>query len=75
MNMKITVPCDVEIRRFYRMYVTVDENATDAEIKAAARKDILDYGEEVLTPDPDLNIESHDIFAIIPDHDAEWTEE
>lgn len=32
---KLIVPCDICIKRFYRGYVKVDENATDEEIRKA----------------------------------------
>ena len=33
---KLIVPCDVAIKRFYRMYVEVGEEATEDEVKAKA---------------------------------------
>ncbi len=68
--MKIVVPCDVEIRRFYRTYVTVDEDTSDAEIVRKAKAEILEHQDAVLTPDPDLDIEAHDIFAVNPNRDS-----
>lgn len=71
--MKIVVPCDVEIRRFYRAYVTVDEDASDVEIVRKMKAEILEHQDSVLTPDPDLDIEAHDIFAVNPNRDS-WIE-
>ena len=65
--MKIVVPCDVEIRRFYRTYVTVDEDTSDAEIVLKAKA-------EILSPDPDLDIEAHDILNVCLDSEN-WLED
>lgn len=72
--MKIVVPCDVEIRRFYRAYVTVDEDASDAEIVRKMKAEILEHQDSVLTPDPDLDIEEHDILNVCPDS-QNWLED
>ena len=74
---KITVPCDVCIKRFYRAYVEVDENATADEVKAALIEDLLDGGniDEKLSPDIDLEPSEHeeqDICWINPDFDGSW---
>ena len=71
---KMIVPCDVAIRRFYRMYVTVDRDAVHQEIEDAVRSELMaatDY-DAILTPDPDLDIEGHDVLEITPDNDGAW---
>lgn len=73
--MKIIVPVNVCLRRYYRAYATVDENATDEEIVESVREDILLHGDTVLNPDPDLDIEEGDIVFIEPDCGESWTEE
>ena len=72
--MKLIVPCDICIKRFYRGYVKVNENATDEEIRKAMVESILKYQDAELTEDPDIEIEEHDITAIEIDHSSEWTE-
>lgn len=72
--MKIVVPCDVEIRRFYRTYVTVDEDTSDAEIVLKAKAEILEHQDAVLSPDPDLDIEAHDILNVCLDSEN-WLED
>lgn len=72
--MKIVVPCDVEIRRFYRTYVTVDEDTSDAEIVLKAKAEILEHQDAVLSPDPDLDIEERDILNVCPDSEN-WLED
>lgn len=68
--MKITVPCNVSIRKFYRMYVSVDENASESEIVEVAKNKILEMSEPEfnyeMIPDPDLEIEEHDILGVEP---------
>ena len=71
---KIVVPCDVEIRRYYRMYVTVDEDASLVAIINKARTEIVEHQDAVLVPDPDLDIENHDIFYVNPDREN-WLED
>lgn len=73
--MKKIVPCDVCIKRFYRGYVSVDENADSEEISHAMKSIILKGQDAELTEDPDLDIEDHDIVFIQPREDDGWTEE
>ena len=73
--MKLIVPCNVTIKRFYRAYVEVDENATDEEIRKAMIEAILEHQDAELCEDPDLEIENHDIVNIEIDHEAAWTED
>lgn len=72
--MKLIIPCNVCIKRFYRGYAEVDENATDEEIRKAMIKAIVDNQDKELTEDPDLEIEDHDIVYVEVDHEGEWTE-
>lgn len=72
--MKLIVPCNVTIKRFYRAYAEVDENATDEEIRKAMIEAILEHQDAELVEDPDLEIEEHDICYIEIDHDAACTE-
>jgi len=71
---KMVVPCDVAIRRFYRMYVTVDRDASGKEITDAVHGELLAANDQdaILTPDPDLDIEAHDVLEINPDTDGCW---
>lgn len=71
---RMVVPCDVAIRRFYRMYVTVDRDAGDQEIADAVHGELLAANDQdaILTPDPDLDIEAHDVLEIRPDEDGSW---
>ena len=39
--MKLIIPCNVIIKRFYRTYAEVDENATDEDIRKAMIEAIL----------------------------------
>ena len=54
---------ELEIRRFYRVYVE-DENdsLTGSEITDKAKEEVLEHQDAVLTEDPDLEIELHDIL-------------
>lgn len=72
--MKI-VPVDACIKRFYRGYVTVEENATNEEIRAAAEESILQNLDNAFDLDPDMDIEEDDIVFISPDEEGSWTEE
>ena len=68
---KIIVPCDVAITRYYRQYVRVDVSAGKDDVIAAAYDDILNAADQddVLTIDPDLDIEHDDIRWVNPDMD------
>ena len=39
--MKLIIPCNVIIKRFYRTYAEVDENATDEDIRKAMIEEIV----------------------------------
>lgn len=69
---KITIPCDVCIKRFYRTYITVEEGTEPYEVFKKMNAEILEQQDDALTPDPDLEIEDHDIVFIEPDWDASW---
>lgn len=73
--MTLVVPVDVCIRRYYRAYARVEENATDAEIIASVKEAIERNQDRELMEDTDLEIESDDFEWFEVDHDAEWTEE
>lgn len=73
--MKKVVPCDVAIKRFYRTYVVVDEEATDEEVMAAVKSQIVERQDESIMLDPDLEIEEDDILGILPDDDGTWLED
>ena len=73
--MKLVVPVNVCIKRFYRTYAYVDENATDEQICNAVKEMIYEEQDKALTTDPDLEIEDGDIEHIHIDHDGEWSEE
>lgn len=71
---RMVVPCDVAIRRFYRMYVTVGKDAGDQEIANAVHSELREASDPdaILTPDPDLDIEPRDVLEIHPDMDGCW---
>lgn len=73
--MKLIVPCNVCIKRFYRAYVEADENATDEEIRKAMIEAIVENQDKELTEDPDLGIEDHDVVYVEIDHEGEWIDE
>lgn len=73
--MRVTIPANVCIKRFYRAYVEADENATGSEIKRALLEQILEEQDAALTEDPDIGIEAEDIVSIAPDYDGAWSEE
>lgn len=54
---------ELEIRRFYRVYIE-DENdsLTGSEIADKAKEEVLEHQDAVLTEDPDLEIEPQDIL-------------
>ena len=68
------VPCNVCVKRFYRAYAHVDDDATDEQIAEAVKKEILEEQDNALCDDHDLEIEEHDIVAVEIDHDAGWGE-
>lgn len=68
-------PCTVKIERFYRVYVAVDEEASNEDIIAAAKAQIVEEQDAALTDDPDMEIEEHDIVAVNPDYEASWPDD
>lgn len=74
MGNKIIYPVNVCIKRFYRGYVEVDENATDEEIRSALMEQIIEKQDNALCEDPDLEIEPQDIIDMTIDHDYIITE-
>lgn len=68
---KQIVPCGIAIKRFYRMYVEVDESAGADQVIAAAKRMIVESSDPdaELVPDPDIfsEIEEQDICWINPD--------
>lgn len=71
----MVIPVDVAIKRFYRCYVRVPENATDGYIEYEARQMIIQEQDSVLTEDPDLEIENHDIEINDIDWDGGWEDD
>lgn len=54
---------ELEIRRFYRVYIEDEtDSMTDDEIAAKAKEEVLEHQDAVLTEDPDLEIEPQDIL-------------
>lgn len=70
----MVVPVDVCIRRFYRVYVHVPENASVDDIYEQLGEDILENQDKALTPDPDMEIEDHDIQWCRIDREGAWPE-
>ena len=77
MTRKRIVPCDVSIKRLYRMYVEVDEGAGEEEVKARAVEMLTDGRDPdgELTIDPDYEMEPQDICWVNPDFDGSWSDE
>ena len=84
MKRKLIMPCDVAVKRYYRMYVEVEIDADEdcysqvpenAAIVALAKKQIVDDQDDAMDLDPDLEIEEHDICWVNPDQEGWWTEE
>ena len=73
--MNIIVPVDVCIKRYYRAYANVDENATEKEILKTITDAIIENQDKELMPDPDLDIDEIDIEWMHIDHDGAWTQE
>ena len=54
---------ELEIRRFYRVYVEDENDAmNDYDIVVKAKEEVLEHQDAVLTEDPDLEIEMQDIL-------------
>lgn len=52
----MVIPVDVAIKRFYRCYVRVPENATDEQVEQKVRDMIVEEQDSVLTEDLGLEI-------------------
>ena len=72
----ITIPVDLCVRRYYRVYVTVPDGTTDEEIRRKIVED-TDLNQELTdaTLDPSMDIEYDDITGFDIDHEGEWIEE
>lgn len=55
---------------YYRVYVATDEDASREEIVAEATKQIVEYQDNALTDDPDMDIEEDDILGVDIDYDG-----
>jgi len=66
----ILVPVDVGIVRYYRTYVICYEGADEVAIRQKAIQQIVETQEELLTPDPDLDIEEDDVIRLRVDFDG-----
>ena len=54
---------ELEIRRFYRVYVEDENDAMNVcDIVVKAKEEVLEHQDAVLTEDPDLEIEPQDIL-------------
>ena len=72
----ITIPVDLVVKRYYRVYVTVPDGTTDKEIHKKIVED-MDLNQELTdaTLDPSMDIEYDDITGFDIDHEGEWIEE
>lgn len=66
---KVSYPCEVSVKSFYRCRIEVDEGATDDEIKKAIN-DIFDDPEYHIEEDPDIEVEKQDIDVVKIDWDG-----
>lgn len=71
----IIVPVDVCIKRYYRAYAHVNEDATDEEIRKITMENIIENQDEELNADPDLGIEKDDIQYVNIDREGSWSEQ
>lgn len=67
---KVDVPCYVAVKRFYKCWAEVDEDATNAEIEEALKEAIVEDPENVLEEDPDIDVEEQDISIVRIDLDG-----
>lgn len=72
---KVVYPIDIGIRKFYRMYVTVEEGTPEGEIRQTAIEKVLVEQDDALIEDHDLDIECGDIVLVDIDHDGVMTDE
>lgn len=72
----ITIPVDLCVKRYYRIYVTVPDGTTDEEIHRKIVED-MDLNQELTdaTLDPSMDFEYDDITGFDIDHEGEWIEE
>lgn len=71
----MVIPVDVAIKRFYRCYVQVPEDASDGQVEQKVRDMIVEEQDSVLIEDPDLEIENHDIEITDIDWDGGWEDD
>lgn len=72
--MKITVPCNVTLIEYYRMYVDVEENTSESDILKAAKEKLLSMDHEEfkheMIDDPCVPVEEDDIIYMEADVDG-----
>ena len=73
--MKLIVPCNVCIKRFYRAYAEVEEGATDEEIRRAVTNAIAEHQSAELAEDCAFHIDPEDVVRIDIDRFCAWTED
>jgi len=69
------IPVDVCIKRYYRAYAHVNEDATDEEIRKIVMENIIENQDNELSADPDFEIEEDDIQYINIDREGSWSEQ
>lgn len=68
---KVVYPYNVDIQRFYRGYILVDEETPKDEVQEAIVQDILEHQDGAyFDPDPEKEIERDDITGISIDWDG-----
>lgn len=68
---KVSIPCYVSVKRFYKCWMEVNEDATAEEIKKALKDAIVEDPEGMLSDeDPDIETEEQDIDVLKIDWDG-----
>lgn len=62
---KVIYPYNAGIQRFYRGYISVDEETPEDKVREAIVQDILEHQDGAnFDPDPEMEIETNDIIEI-----------
>lgn len=67
---RIIVPVDVAVIRHYRTYIECYDGTDESCIMHKALKQIVEEQDNVLIPDPDLDIEENDVNYLHVDFDG-----
>lgn len=71
----VTIPFDVDLRKLYRGYITVTEDASDEDVREAIIQALVDGDRTLILEEEFRYVERYDISTIDLDRDGAWYED